>query len=67
MRWFPLKEGYQKKVVWVNIDHVTSVKFSTGADGLPMAYMILSTGAEVTTHDNEDLDKLHKILQKNSC
>ena len=67
MRWFPLKEGYQKKIVWVNVDHVTTVKFASGADGMPMAYMTLSTGSEVTTHDKDDLDKLQRILEKNTC
>jgi len=67
MRWYPLKEGYQKRVVYVNFEHLTSIKFATGADGLPMAYMILTTGAEVTTHDPEDLDKLHKVLERNAA
>ena len=67
MRWYPLKEGYQKRTVYINFDLVTSVKFATGADGLPMAYMLMSTGAEVTTHDTEDLDKLHKMLERNSA
>ena len=67
MRWMALKEGYQKKMMWLNIDHLTSVKFAVGADGQPMAYMLVSNGAEVTTHDPEDLERLHKILQKNAC
>ncbi|MDR3709688.1 MAG: hypothetical protein P4L33_15430 [Capsulimonadaceae bacterium] len=67
MRWFPLKEGYQKKLVWVNIDQLTCIKFSIGADGGPMAYLIVSNGTELTSHDTDDLEKLQHLLQKNVC
>jgi len=66
MRWFALKEGYQKKPLWVNIDQVTHLRFTTGSDGLPMAFMVVSNGSEITTHDQEDLDKLQKVLTRNS-
>ena len=67
MRWFQIKEGYQKKAIWVNMDQIANVKFATGSDNLPMAYLILADGMELTTHDSEDLEKLAQILQRNSC
>ncbi len=67
MRWFPLKEGYQKKAVWLNIDQIIQIRFSTGSDGLPMAYLVSATGAELTTHDPDDLEKLQQVLQRNAC
>lgn len=67
MRWFPLKEGYQKKPLWLNIDQVIQIRFTTGSDGQPMAYIVGSNSAEMTTHDAEDLEKLQQILQRNAC
>jgi len=67
MRWYPLKEGYQKKLLWLNIDQVIHIRFTTGSDGLPMAYLVGTNGTELTTHDPEDLEKLQQILQRNAC
>jgi len=67
MRWLQIKEGYQKKQLYVNVDQLANIKFAVGSDGAPMAYLIYNDGMELTTHDPEDLEKVKQILQRNAC
>lgn len=67
MRWFSLKEGYKKKPVWVNIDQIIQIRFSSGSDGQPVVGLISASGEEITSHDAEDIEKLERVLQRNSC
>jgi hypothetical protein len=67
MRWFALKEGYKKKPIWVNIDQIIQIRFGVGSDGQPLAYLSTASGEELSTHDTDDLEKLERVLHKNSC